>query len=253
MAAGGPAGALSDKRSVVDLANEHASRCSLDLSVAFQAEIHIALDEQFVVYGSVRVMTNDAAFAHRFVLEYKWTGLFAMAPGAGFIELRHRQAAGGFHDVRPVWIVALGAVHVPFDDRMMMGQAEFRVGAHMTAEARLRFLAGIEDELVPPLSAGLYVATGRSMARFATVLLCLARGTHEHPGMRAAVEFLGDRRMAVHAGLIAHEMRALDVQRLDHRPRDTGAGTEDGQPGPQGSEGDQRGQPVSLLHGQNVR
>lgn len=228
VAAGAPASALAHKGGVINLADEQAAGRALRLRVAFEAEVGVALDEQFVVNRAVRVVTHDAAFTHGLVLENKRPRLIAMAGGTGLVQLRHCQSAGGFHDVVPMRVVALDAVHLAFDDGMMMRQAEFGVRANMAAEAGFGGFAGIDDELVAALPAGLDVLAGGAVAGLATVLGGFTGRADEDTGMRAGGKLLCDGRMAVGTGLVAGKGRAFDVQRLDHRARDGGAGTKNG-------------------------
>ena len=75
------------------------------------------------------------------MLEDKWPGLVAMALRATFVLPRHGQPARRFHDVAAVRIMALHAVHVPFDNRMMLRQIKFGVDVEMTLKTGRRILA----------------------------------------------------------------------------------------------------------------
>src|SRR5258708_7097018 len=95
-----PAGAHSHHRGVVHLADiQLTAAYALVLCVATEAKIRVRRDEHLVIDRAVRVVTGRAGFAHRLVLEHKRPRLLAMTLAAGFIEPRHREAAGGFHDV----------------------------------------------------------------------------------------------------------------------------------------------------------
>jgi len=54
---------------MVHIADVNLFARGLDLRVAAHAEIRIALDEHFLVDRTVRIVTNDAAFAHGRVFE----------------------------------------------------------------------------------------------------------------------------------------------------------------------------------------
>ena len=96
VAARGPAGAAFDVGGVRNFADVEIARRNaraLDLQVALEAKVVVALDKELAIDRAVRAMANDAAFAQRFVLENERTALFAMTLGAGFVQARHRTAA----------------------------------------------------------------------------------------------------------------------------------------------------------------
>ena len=79
---GAPARALSQKRSVIRVADvnllaPHAQ--PLHLGVALQAKVWIILDQHLPVDRAVRIMADGASLAQRFVLENKRPALLAMA------------------------------------------------------------------------------------------------------------------------------------------------------------------------------
>jgi hypothetical protein len=133
-----------------NLASRHTG--TLRLSVAPQTEIVIALEKKLGVDRSVRLMANSATLSQRLVLENKWPSLFPMTLGAGLVEPRHGQAARRFHDVHSVRIMTLRAVHLCFQDGMMLGQFEFGVRFEVAREASSRVLAGVNNE-VPTATA----------------------------------------------------------------------------------------------------
>jgi hypothetical protein len=154
MAPGRPAGAVAEKTGVINVADKNGSRRGLCLGMAFEAEIRVALHEHLGVDGTVRAVTNGAAFAHCSVFENKRPRLLAMALGAIFIEARHGEPAGWFHNVHAVGIVALDAVHFAFDDWMMLREMKFRAGFLMALEARLGVFAGINDKFFQSTASG---------------------------------------------------------------------------------------------------
>lgn len=144
---------------------------ALHLRMAFEAEIHIALDEHFCIHGAVRVMANRATFPERGVLEDERPRLFPVALRAAFVQARHGQAARGFHDVHAVGIVALDAVHFAFDDRMMLRQMKFSAGFLVALEAALGILSWVNDEFFQSAASGHGdVFAAGTMAGFAAVL-----------------------------------------------------------------------------------
>src|ERR1700722_13126454 len=93
------------------------------------------------------------------MLENEWLGLLAMTLPPFLIRGGHRQSARRLHDVHPVRIVALHAVHLPLEHRMMLRKVKSRLRLDMTLETGLGVLAGIDDKL--PASA----ACGHVLAR----------------------------------------------------------------------------------------
>jgi len=186
MAAGRPAGAVNEKAGVVNVADKNGSGRGLRLGMALEAKIRVALHEHLGVDGTMRIVAHGAAFAHGGVLENEWPGLFTMALGAILIEPRHGQAAGWFHDVRAVGIVALHAVHFAFDDRMMLWKVEFSAGFLVALEAGFGIFAGIDDEFfqtAAPSHRDVFAA--RAVAGFAAELAGHIRIREPQPGMRA--------------------------------------------------------------------
>jgi hypothetical protein len=93
-----PTRATCHVKGVVLFADEHAS-IALHLRMAAQTQIVVRLRQHLFVDGAVRLMTRGAAFPQGFVLENKTSRLFPMTVCALLVEVRHREAAFGFHDV----------------------------------------------------------------------------------------------------------------------------------------------------------
>ena len=89
-------------------------RAAGGLRVATKTKIIVASDEEVRVDRTVRLMANRAAIAQRFVFERVRLGLLAMTLTARLVQPRHRQPAGGFHDVHPMRVVALHTIHLFF-------------------------------------------------------------------------------------------------------------------------------------------
>ena len=210
MAARRPTGAEPEVTRMVNVADIHmagAHAGSLDLSVAAETKIHITLHQQLGVNRAVGRVANGAALPQRLVLENKRTGLFPVALSAALVQARHSQPAGWFEDIAPVRVVALGAVQVPFQHRVMLGQVELRLDGPVALETGCRVLAGIHDEL-SPASAARDVQTAGAMAGLATGL---ARGTgsvEPNAGVGAAREDPRDICVALRARFVADEGRA---------------------------------------------
>lgn len=85
MATRGPAGSDSEKRRVRNASDKNFSRRSLCLRMAAKAKIRIVLNEHFAIDGTVRIVANGAAFAHRLVFKHEWPRLVLMTLRAAFI------------------------------------------------------------------------------------------------------------------------------------------------------------------------
>ena len=88
-----------------------------------------------------------------------------------------------FENVGSVWIVALHAVHAPFQYGMMLWQPELRVHFDVTLKASRRLAAGINDQLSP--ASRLDVPAARPVARFAAAGLAARRVGNVNARVRA--------------------------------------------------------------------
>ena len=75
MAAGRPARAPRKRAAVVTPADQDHPRSGLLLEVAFEAKGRVALHQHLAVDRPVNRVAGRAAFAHRLMLENKWTPL----------------------------------------------------------------------------------------------------------------------------------------------------------------------------------
>lgn len=114
--------------------NTIVHRRSLRLGVTLKAKIGVSLDQHLRIDGTMRIVANGAAFAHCRVLEDDWPGLLPVTLGAALVQACHRQPTRWFHNVHPVRIVALDAIHFALNDGMMLWEMEFRPGFRMTLE-----------------------------------------------------------------------------------------------------------------------
>jgi hypothetical protein len=137
---------------------------ALVLRVAAQAKIGVVINEHFLVDGAVRVVADGATFVHGFVFEDERPRLVLMALRATLVLPGHCQASSRFKDIAAMRIVAVHAVHVTFNDRMMLGQIEFALHIEMTLKAGVGLFAGIDDELC--FAAGPDVLAAGSMTGF---------------------------------------------------------------------------------------
>lgn len=165
VATGTPATAAGNQIGVPGGAYVDVSGGTLHLGMAFQTKVRVVFDQQFSIDRAVRAMTNGAAFAHGFVLKNKGTRLFPMTLGATFVLSRHRQAAGGFENIRAVRIVALHAIHFAFENGVVMRELKLGVRFEMALKTGGRLFPRVDDE---PATRSSHVFAGRAMARFAT-------------------------------------------------------------------------------------
>ncbi len=171
------------------------------------------------------IVTNGAALAHRFMLENKRAGLFAMTRRATFIQSRHRQAAGGFENVAAVRIMALRTIDPVLDNGMMMRQIEFSARFKMTLKTSGGVLARIVDEHAAA-AAGLNVSAARTVARFTAGSARELCGLQMHARMGAAGKLPGNVRVTLGAGFIAGIGCARNLRRRQHRALNSRTGTE---------------------------
>lgn len=137
-----PAATLPQPGRMGYVADINLTRRPLDLRMAFQAKIQIALNQQLSIHRTMRIMANRAALAHSLMFEHKGPGLFAMTLRAVFVEPCHRQTArrarlgcdGRLENVAPMRIMALHAIHLPLDHRMMLRHSKFCFRLQMALE-----------------------------------------------------------------------------------------------------------------------
>ena len=232
-----PAGTALHVQRMILVADEHAS-IPLHLRMASQAQVVVCLREHLFVNGTMRLMTRGAAFTQGLVLENKTPRLFAMTIRALLIEARHGEAAFGFHNVRPVRVVALHTVHLAFAHRMMLRKIELGVHIEVTSEAGLRVAARVHNKFLASAARGDVLAPG-AVTRFAAVSSdCGRSGAFRRLRMgiyrqntrninarvRAGRKNARVVRVAIDAGIIAREGGARNVRRGDDRALQRGTG-----------------------------
>ena len=208
-----------------DIKLTRATSGTLHLRVALQAQVRIALDQQLSIDRTVRTVTNNAAFAHRFVLERERARLLAVTLGATFVEPRHRKSTGRFENVEAVWVVALDAVDPAFDDRVVLGQAEFGVSFEMALEAGARVLPGIHNEL-PAASARRDMFAAGAVTGFAPALPCHRLMPATNPRVwtrRECPHIIG---VTLETGVVAGVACAWNLRRREDGSRNGRAGVE---------------------------
>lgn len=209
---------------VADVNRARRDSAADGLRVALEAEIRVGLDEQLAIDGAVRIVANDATFTHRLVLEDDRLGLLAMTFGATFVEPRHREAAGGFQDIRTVRVVALDAVHFVFYDGMMVRQLKLGVSLQMTLKTSRRILDGIENKF-PATAASLNVQAAGAMTRFAAALPFQFGVFKMQPRMRACRKDARNLLMAIETDFVANESSTGNFRRSDDGAGDGGTRT----------------------------
>jgi hypothetical protein len=171
-------------------------------------------------------VAGGAAFAHGRVFEDVGFGLFAVAVAARFVDAGHGQAAVGFHDVEPVWIVAVDTVHVAFKHGVVLRQVELGVDGEVALETGVGLFARVDDELATTAAGGDVFAAG-AVTGFAALLaghLCVGQ---VESGMRAGREGSRDVSMAISAGFVADVSGAFDLRRGVDGAAEGGAGDND--------------------------
>lgn len=187
---------------VVYLADKNPATRSRHLRMTLEAKIIVRLDQHLRVDRAVRIVTNDATFAHRLMFKDKRPGLIAMASGTGLIESRQPQPAGGFHDVVSMRIVTLDTIHFAFDHRMMLWQRKLRMRFEVALETGRSILARIQDE-PPATTADFDVFAARTVAGFAAALADACVGRELHPGVRTGGENADVVGVALKTGFVA--------------------------------------------------
>lgn len=186
----------------IDLPAGHAR--SLYLGMAPETKIHIPLGEKFGINRAVRVVAGGAALPQCGMLENKRAGLFAVAGGAPFVEARHGQAPARFEDIAAVRVVALGAIHLVFKQRMMLRKTKLCFHRAMTLETGGGILAGIDDRFAPAPAAD-DMEAARAVAGFAAGLAHGAGIIQTDARVRAGQEVTTDISVALGASVIADE------------------------------------------------
>ena len=202
-----PARSHANKGGVVGQADIELSpggTLSWHLGMTFEAEVGIPLDQQLGIDRTMWFVTNSAAFAHRAVLENHRTTLLWVTTGARFIHPGHGQSASRFQDITAMGIMALHAIHFALRDRVMLREAELRLGGAMALKTCRRIFAWIEDEFATA-SAARHMQAPRPVARLATGLTQSICVLQMNPRMRAGGEQPHNVGMAFPAALVAYE------------------------------------------------
>jgi hypothetical protein len=147
-----------------------------------------------------------------------------MTLGAGFVQARHGEAAGSFHYIMAVGIVAIDAIHVALRHGVMLGQGEFSVDVDVALKAGARVFAGIDDHSTAAADADVFAAG--AVAGFAAADLGEFNVVFVVAAMRAGREHARDVCVAIGAGSVADEVSAGDVGRGVDGAVECGTGNE---------------------------
>jgi hypothetical protein len=251
VAAGGPAGAVTEVLGVILLADENEAGASgagdNDLRVAAQTKIVIALGEHFFVHRTMRFVADDATFAQGGVLEDEGAGLLLVTLRASLVIAGKSESARGFHDVQAMRVVALNAVHFALDDGMMLWEVELGLGFKVALETGGGVAAGIDDEFIATAPGG-YVQAAGAVAGFATLLAREAGLIEMQARVRALRKNARDVGVAIRANTVADISSAIDGGRRHDGAGKSGTGIED-EKGKRGAQGQRRsGQQAKELH-----
>lgn len=219
MATRAPTSPTAQKRSVIDIADVNCAGSCLLLKMAAQTKRGVTRNQQTGIYASVRVVTGDAAFAHGFMRKHKRPGLRRVTPGANVIKRHELRSTAGNH-IALVWIMAIGATHLAFDDRMMRWQIEFRLLVHMALKTDLRRFARIDDGV--GRAAGFNVKASRPVTGFTTNEHCVGSRRFQMI-MSRRVEAVINVLMTLLARFRADISRSRNLWRNHFRPIDAAA------------------------------
>ncbi len=108
--------------------------------MALQTEHRLAHGQQTAIHGAMRRVALGAVFHHRSVLISEWTLELRVALQAKLIDVVCPQILPGRAAMR---IMAIGAGHFPFPNRVVIGQVRLRGLSAMAVRAfRVLFLEG---------------------------------------------------------------------------------------------------------------
>ena len=172
--------------------NGNHPRGALHLRMAFEAEVIVALGQQFRIDRTVNIVTGNAPFPEGFVLENVGFGLLAVTLGALRIDTAHKRPLRRI-DVGPMRIVTGGAAHPAFQHRMVILQTEFGFLFQMALEAGFRVFLRVDDELATT-TAGIHVQAGGTMTGFAASRRtdAITVAGNFQPGMLGELKILGN-------------------------------------------------------------
>jgi hypothetical protein len=189
------------------------------LEMASNAEVVVALSEHFGIHRAVRIVTDGAAFAHRFVFKHERPALGGVALAASVPFERQRSST--VDGITFMGVVAIAATDPAFDNRMMRRQVKLASLIQMTLEARLRIPARVDDGVASASAFGM--KTAGTVARF-TTNLGRVRPRRLQAGMRGCPEIARNVLVALAAIVGSNEGGSRDCGGRDDNSFQSGAG-----------------------------
>jgi hypothetical protein len=173
-------------------------------------------------------MTGDAAFTKRVMAKDKRPRLIAMTLRATLVLPRHRQSASRFHDIHPMRIMALDAIHAAFQDWMMLGKMKLPLHIQVALKTGGWIFARIDDEsFTAAQTRRRNMTAARTVTGFTPALPGHRRILRMEPRVRAGRKSPHNVRVTIGAGFVADIMRPGNFQRRRHLRGGRGTGTDE--------------------------
>jgi len=121
------------------------------------------------------------------------------------VDLLSHARGAAFHRVAFVWLMAVGAAHLTFQNWVMMWQLKLPAHVQVTFQAGFRFFPGINNQMRP--AATLRMKTSRAVTRFTAGVfgVCSCRFQSR---MRGGAEIADDFLVAIGAFIGPDKLRA---------------------------------------------
>lgn len=218
VASRGPAGTITQVIGVILISNIDPAGAgdTRNLCVTAETKVGITRQEELRINRPMLGVTTRATFAHGRVFKGHRLGLFPVTLGARLVDPRHCQTTRRFENLRTMRIVALNAVHLSFEDRMMLGKMELRLDIQMALQTGLRVFARIDDE-VSAGGAQRSVFAARTVTGFTAILPGHAGTFQMQTAVRTRGKLSRNIPVTISADLVAHESRAFNVRGCHHR------------------------------------
>src|SRR3989338_787438 len=105
-----------------------------------QAQVSVPGNQHLVRDRTMHLMASCASVAQCLVFPRKWTALVFMAFKTNFIRVVHARRRPGPR-IHAVEVMAIGATHLPLQDRMAVRKPELHFLVHMAGETNFRFFS----------------------------------------------------------------------------------------------------------------
>jgi hypothetical protein len=156
-------------------------------------------------------MTDGAALAQGFMFKNERPGLGLVALRATLILPGHGKAAFRFENIAAMRVVAVHAIHVAFDDGVVLGQVEFGLHIEVALKTGVGFFSGIDDEICR--AAGTDMLAAGTVTGFASALAGHGGIFDMQTRMRAAGKFADNFHMTIGARPVANIVRTGNFER----------------------------------------